>query len=69
MPGSAAAATRDAPVRAIVLSSVGGGSGGLVDGRGGRLGRPGDALDNVVVRPQLHLQSCIHAWILFRFVS
>ena len=50
MPGSAAAAVRPS-VGAIVRLR----SGGLVDGRGGRLGRPRDALHNVVVRPQFQL--------------
>ena len=61
MPGPAAAAACDAPVRAVVLSAaaVNGGRGGLVDGRGRRLRRPRDALHNVVVRPQFHLKVMI----------
>ena len=55
MSGPASAAGH-AAVRAVVLSrAVAGGGGGLVDGRGRRLGRPRDALHDVVVRSQFHL--------------
>ena len=58
-PASAASAGH-AAVRAVVLSrAVGGGRGGLVDGRGRRLGRPRDALHHVVVRSQFHLEQAI----------
>ena len=55
MPGPTAAGARDAPVRAVVLS-VGGGRRGLVDGRRRSLRRPRDALHDVVVGPQFHLE-------------
>ena len=59
-PASAAASGGHAAVRAVVLSrAVGGGRGGLVNGRGRRLGRPRDALHHVVVRSQFHLEQTI----------